>query len=132
MGRYFLYRIHPITLGELARPIVSTSPVHEPTRIDEGSVADLLRLGGYPEPFLKSDTRFHTRRRRLRSEFLFREDLRNLTLIQDAGQVEVLGSLLAGRKSGSGPSACSTCATRRSGRSTSWSLATDRRGSSWR
>ncbi|TVQ19895.1 MAG: ATP-binding protein [Spirochaetaceae bacterium] len=95
MGRYFLYRMHPISLGELACTLPPHSALREPRRVDAASIASLIRFGGYPEPFLKSDTRFYNRWRRLRSELLFREDLRDLTLIQDVGQVEVLGRLLA-------------------------------------
>lgn len=95
MGRYFLYRMHPISVGELVRSSAADSVVHQPQRVDAGSIADLVRFGGYPEPFLKGDTRFYNRWRRLRSELLFREDLRDLTTIQDVGQVEVLGGLSA-------------------------------------
>ncbi len=97
MGRYFLYRMHPLSVGELARTKAADSLVHQPARVDAGSIADLVRFGGYPEPFLKGDARFYNRWRRLRSELLFREDLRDLTMIQDAGRVEVLGTLLADR-----------------------------------
>ena len=100
MGRYFLYRMHPLSVGELARTNAADSLVHPPERVDAGSIADLVRFGGYPEPFLKGDARFYNRWRRLRSELLFREDLRDLTMIQDAGQVEVLGTLLADRTAG--------------------------------
>lgn len=100
MGRYFLYRMHPITIGELAMSGIGDSIVHKPRRVDAGSFADLVRFGGYPEPFLRGDTRFYNRWRRLRSELLFREDLRDLTLIQDVRQVEVLGQLLASQAGG--------------------------------
>ena len=95
MGRYFLYRMHPVSVGELLRASVGTSVIAEPAQIDDESYAALLRFGGYPEPFLRGETRFYNRWRRLRSELLFREDLRDLTRIQEAGQVEVLGELLA-------------------------------------
>ncbi len=97
MGRYFLYRMHPVSVGELLRTSVGSSVIAEPAPIDDESFKALLRFGGYPEPFLRADTRFYNRWRRLRSELLFREDLRDLTRIQEAGQVEVLGDLLASR-----------------------------------
>ena len=100
MGRYFLYRMHPISVGELARNRMTDSVVNEPGRVDSASIANLVRFGGYPEPFLRGDARFYNRWRRLRSELLFREDLRDLTLIQDVGQVEVLGRLLANQVGG--------------------------------
>ena len=97
MGRYFLYRMHPVSVGELVRDTIGEEPVQPPERIDHNSFSDLLRFGGYPEPFLRADTRFYNRWRRLRTELLFREDLRDLTRIQEAGQVEVLGQLTADR-----------------------------------
>jgi predicted AAA+ superfamily ATPase len=97
MGRYFLYRMHPLSVGELARQTVAEEPVRPPQRIERSSLSDLLRFGGYPEPFLRAETRFYNQWRRMRTELLFREDLRDLTRIQEAGQVEVLGELLADR-----------------------------------
>jgi uncharacterized protein len=95
MGRYFLYRMHPVSIGEVVRPHMSLDLVRPPMSIDDGAFASLLRFGGYPEPFLQADVRFYNRWRRMRSELLFREDLRDLTRIQEAGQVEVLGQLIA-------------------------------------
>lgn len=100
MGRYFHYRMHPLSVAELVRQQISESPIRPPGRVDVNSYRDLLRFGGYPDPFLKADTRFYNRWRRLRSELLFREDLRDLTRIQEAGQVQVLGELLADRAGG--------------------------------
>ena len=89
--------MHPVSVGELARQIIADEPIQPPRRIDSGAFADLLQFGGYAEPFLRADTRFYNRWRRLRTELLFREDLRDLTRIQEAGQVEVLGQFLADR-----------------------------------
>ncbi len=100
MGRYFLYRMHPLSVGELARQTVADDPIRPPRRIDRNAFSDLLRFGGYPEPFLRAQTRFYNQWRRMRTELLFREDLRDLTRIQEAGQVEVLGELLADRAGG--------------------------------
>lgn len=95
MGRYFLYRMHPVSVGELARTSIANTCIQPARRIDPETVEQLLRFGGYPEPFLNGTTRFYNKWRKLRSELLFREDLRDLTRIQEAGQVEVLGELLA-------------------------------------
>jgi uncharacterized protein len=100
MGRYFLYRMHPLSVGELLRQEISPDVVRSPMKLDDTSYEDLRRFGGYPEPLTRADTRFYNRWRRLRSEVLFREDLRDLTRIQEAGQVEVLGQLLADRAGG--------------------------------
>ncbi len=97
MGRYFLYRKHLFSLGKLVRQEVGLKTVQPPQRMDTPAFLDLLRFGGYLEPFLRADTRLYNRWRRTRTELLFREDLRDLTRIQEAGQVEVLGRLLADR-----------------------------------
>ena len=54
----------------------------------------MWQFGGFPEPFLKGQKRFYNRWRSLRNEQLFREDLRDLTRIQELGQVELLATLL--------------------------------------
>ncbi|MBN1269919.1 MAG: ATP-binding protein [Kiritimatiellae bacterium] len=95
MGRYFLYRMHPLSVGELASTRMAEREIKGPAKVAESSFEQLLRFGGFPEPFLKDSTRFFNRWRRLRTELLFREDLRDLTQIHEAGQVEVLAELLA-------------------------------------
>ena len=97
MGRYFLYRMHPLSVAEIVRTHVAATEIAEPARPPAEGLDQLLKFGGFPEPFLKATTRFYNRWKRLRSELLFREDLRDLTQIQEAGQVEVLGELLANR-----------------------------------
>ncbi len=95
MGRYFPYRMHPLSLAELGSTELSESEIREPVRIDRSALDALLELGGFPEPFLNGTRRFSNRWRRLRTELLFHEDLRDLTRIQEAGQVQVLAELLA-------------------------------------
>jgi len=95
MGRYFPYRMHPLSLGELARTEVPQAPIAPSARPDADALERLLRFGGFPEPLLRGDTRFYNRWRRLRTELLFREDLRDLTQVQEVGQVQVLAELLA-------------------------------------
>lgn len=102
MGRYSLYRMHPISVGELARSArhhadVLQTTVHPPARIDDSAWSNLSTFGGYPEPFLRAETRFYNRWRRLRTELLFRDDIRDLTRVEEAARIEVLGRLLAAR-----------------------------------
>ena len=99
MGRYFLYRMHPLSVGELLRPRFSAQEIRPPRKLDDEDFESLLRFGGFPEPFSKRDTRFANRWRRLREQQLFREDLRDLTRVQELGQVQVLAELLS-RQSG--------------------------------
>lgn len=95
MGRYFLYRMHPLSVAELARPDVPPAEIRPPIETSPETLAQLLAMGGFPEPFTRNSSRFYNRWRRLRAEQLFREDLRDLTHTHEVGQVEVLAELLA-------------------------------------
>lgn len=98
MGRYFLYRMHPLTLGELTgRFDQRESLILPPVPVDDASFESLMRFGGFPEPFLRANDRFHRRWSDLRLEQLFREDLRDLTRVQDIDQVISLSRLLIGQ-----------------------------------
>jgi uncharacterized protein len=102
MGRYFLYRMHPVSLGELTQirsmnTLKLDQLICPPQRIGDTAWNDLVTFGGYPEPFLKNDTRFYNRWCRLRRELLFREDVRELTRVEETGRIEVLGTLLEAR-----------------------------------
>jgi len=97
MGRYLPYRMHPLSVAELIRP---TLPQHgelvrPPLRPPEGALDALLDFGGFPEPFERGEKRFWNQWRRLRTQLLFKEDLRDLTRIQELGQMEVLAQLVA-------------------------------------
>ncbi len=99
MGRYFLYRMHPFTVAEtLTRDLPDVKRViHSPRKISPANFDALWKHGGYPEPFLKRDTRFSRRWQTLRLEQLVREDIRDLTQIQHLDQLELLVKLLAER-----------------------------------
>lgn len=60
-------RMHPLSVGELARQTVAEDPIRPPQRIDPSALSDLLRFGGYPEPFLRAQTRFYNQGRRMRT-----------------------------------------------------------------
>lgn len=92
MGRYFLYRLHPLSVKELIDPSFPKTLLSPPS--DSSEFAILWKYGGFPEPFLQRDSRFTYQWQRLRMELLFREDLRDLTRVQDLGQMEILAHLL--------------------------------------
>ena len=94
MGRYFPYTLHPVSVAECAGPNTPDSIIRKPSRIDDEKWDALWRFGGFPEPFLKAEQRFYNRWRKLRTEQLFREELRDLTRIHELGQMEVLSELL--------------------------------------
>ncbi len=94
MGRYFLYRLHPLSVAEILSPPLRNTELGPPKEIEEKLLQTLLQFGGFPEPFLKQDPFFYSKWNRLRMHQLFVEDLRDLTKIQDFGSMEVLAELL--------------------------------------
>jgi len=99
MGRYFLYRMPPFSIVEILTQAIPDTKriVRQPGKIKAADFRALWQHGGYPEPFLKRDTRFARRWQSLRLEQLVREDIRDLTQIQQIGQLELLVKLLARR-----------------------------------
>lgn len=94
MGRYFLYRVHPITIAECARTTVSEYEIQPPLKISSSNLEALWNFGGFPQPFLKANTRFANQWHRLREQQLFREDIRDLSDIQEISQLEILSKIL--------------------------------------
>ena len=94
MGRYFPYRLHQLSLGELGRIDLSEKEINEPFQSKNQSFDKLLKNGGFPEPFIKNDPRFLNRWKTLRQQQLIREDIRDLSRIQELGQIELLAEIL--------------------------------------
>lgn len=99
MGRYFLFRMHPFSIAEVVdkAPPDSKRIVRSPKKVKAADFEALWQHGGYPEPFLRRDARFSRRWQSLRLEQLVREDIRDLTQIQQIDQLEMLVRLLADR-----------------------------------
>jgi len=95
MGRYFRYRIHPFSCGELLRTTLSKSLIHPPIKIEEEQFNALIQFGGFPEPLFKGEIEFYRNWSRLRLQQLFYEDIRDLTRIQEIKQLELLAALLS-------------------------------------
>ncbi|MDD9985067.1 MAG: AAA family ATPase [Spirochaetaceae bacterium] len=74
-GRYHLHRLHPLSVAELGDP---------------ASLPDLLRLGGFPEPFFAGSERSARRWSREYRTLLVGEEIRSLEQIVDLGNVELL------------------------------------------
>jgi len=94
MGRYFPYRLHQLSIAELQRVELSGKEINEPLQSKSNDFEKLLKNGGFPEPFIKNDPRFLNRWKTLRQEQLIREDLRDLSRIQELGQIEILAEIL--------------------------------------
>ena len=94
MGRYFPYRLHQLSLAELGRVDLAGKEINEPFRSKNQDFEKLLKNGGFPEPFIKNDSRFLNRWKALRQEQLIREDIRDSSRIQELGQIELLAEIL--------------------------------------
>jgi len=99
MGRYFLYRMHPFSVAETLYQDIPDQKriIRPPKKIKTTDFDALWNHGGYPEPFLRRDNRFSRRWQSLRIQQLLREDVRDLTHIQQIDQLEVLVKILIDR-----------------------------------
>ncbi len=100
MGRYFSYCVHPISVAELVNIELPVLAIREPRKVALETIKQLLVFGGFPEPFLKQDLKFHRQWNRLRTEQLFNDDIRDLTKIAEIAQLKLLTRLLS-QQSGS-------------------------------
>lgn len=94
MGRYFLYRVHPLTIAEILHTNIPIKEVRLPKRISNAKISQLLEFGGFPEPFLTNNKRFYSNWKRLRQQQLIEEDIRQLSQIHELAQLEMLSSVL--------------------------------------
>ena len=92
--------MHPLSVGELSHPAMPDSEITPPVPIVETDWNVLWTYGGYPEPFIKRDRRFSVRWNRLRQLQILREDVRDLTRIQELDQFLTLAQLLGERSGG--------------------------------
>jgi len=97
-GRYYLHHLHPLTLGELARP--AFPPLLKDIQTPHDTILginELLRFGGFPEPFSSQSESEHRRWSNARRQLLVREDLREMSHVELLGLVEQLMLLLPDR-----------------------------------
>lgn len=98
MGRYFPYRMHPLSVAELvATSLPDERLVRGPKRLADSEWDALLRFGGFPDPFVMRDARFSRRWNSLRFEQLMKTDMRDLTRIGELDQLAALAEMLANR-----------------------------------
>lgn len=84
-GRYHYHRLHPLSLAELGRGAGA------------GELGQLLKFGGFPEPFLKAGDRHWKRWQREHLSRVVREDLVSLEQVRELGQIELLTQMLPDR-----------------------------------
>jgi len=107
-GRYFLFRLNPLTLSEVA------GFAHLEPSPDEGALTfierklsrgaarqdlldQLLHYSGFPEPFQKADETFYRRWQRDMVDYLTREDVRDLTRIMAVEHIATLMQIMPNR-----------------------------------
>lgn len=95
-GRFFPARLHPFTLSEVCGVRVPDDPdriVTMSLRVPasaSATLADLLRLGGFPEPFLAGSDRRAARWRLAYGALLVREEARDVESMRDLDRLEQL------------------------------------------
>ena len=98
MGRYFPYRVHPLSVAELiTTKLPGERIVRQPLELSKGDWNALCEFGGFPEPFTKRSSSFSTRWNRLRREQLVQTDIRDLTRITEIDRLSVLTEILSNR-----------------------------------
>lgn len=94
LGRYFHLQMFPLSPAELVRTVFSGKTIHPPRKIDPSTWDTLLEFGGFPQPLLKANKRFHRQWRRTRQDRLFQEDIRSLGGAYDIAKIELLAELI--------------------------------------
>lgn len=98
MGRYFPYRVHPLTVAELLDvSLPSESLWRTPKPLGDDDWQALWTYGGFPEPFLKRNRPFSRRWNALRREQLLSEDIRDLSQVVQMDQMSALMEILSNR-----------------------------------
>ena len=96
-GRFFQYRLHPLDLKEVKADMAP-----------EEALARLMRLGGFPEPFLDGREVFYGRWKKSHQDIILRQDLLDLESVSSISDVETLIELMR-RRVGS-PVSCTSLA----------------------
>lgn len=101
MGRYMSAPLFPLSVGELSGHLPSwerfKESLQDPPPIKPGvtqAYGALFRFSGFPEPFVKADTRFYNAWFQERKSLLVREDIRSAANIREISLMETLSHLV--------------------------------------
>ena len=101
LGRYFLFRLHPFSLGELLQTTCSPDELLQRLtqiqKTDHKTYQRLFRFGGFPDPYTKADEKFSNVWNLSRVERLLKEDLLDLTHTTQIRNLEIMVALLTDR-----------------------------------
>ncbi len=87
-GRFFAYRLHPLTVKEICGFLDETP---------KQALDALIRFGGFPEPYLRKNETYSRRWRKTLVDTVIREDLLDLEKVRDVKSIEILIDLLRSR-----------------------------------
>jgi predicted AAA+ superfamily ATPase len=102
-GRYHHYRLHPLSLAEMAATPSSRShpepgtEIRFPKLVTKDHVDALMEFGGFPEPLLAANRRTLRRWQKQRVDRFLREDVRDLESVRALSEIEILTDLLPDR-----------------------------------
>ena len=88
-GRHFYYRLHPFDVKELVQAGHKKNP--------EDILETLVKVGGYPEPYLEGDRNEYQRWRKGHLDLILRQDLVDYETVRDLQSVQILIELLRSR-----------------------------------
>ena len=87
-GRFFRYRMHPFDLKEVHQQFQSSA--------DE-LLETMLMVGNFPEPFISGKETFYRRWKKSHMDIILRQDLIDLSIVQDIPKLEHLIEILKRR-----------------------------------
>jgi predicted AAA+ superfamily ATPase len=90
MGRYFHYRMHPMSVAECIRTNLNNKEISKPKEISDKQYKSLYQFGGFPKPLSKSNPQFSGRWQNLRKQQLIQEDIRDVNIIHDLNKLQIL------------------------------------------
>ena len=85
-GRFFEFRLHPLDMKEI-KTVLGPEDL-------EGKLDLLLKLGGFPEPYLEGDETYYNRWKRSHLDIILKQDLVDLENIRHITSIETLIQLL--------------------------------------
>ncbi|MBN1664461.1 MAG: ATP-binding protein [Deltaproteobacteria bacterium] len=85
-GRFFEFRLHPLDLKEI-KNILGPKDLEE--KFDK-----LLKIGGFPEPYLEGDETYYNRWKRSHLDIILKQDLVDLENMRNITSIETLIQLL--------------------------------------
>lgn len=94
MGRYFHYRMHPLSVAECVRTNILNKEISAPQKIKDDQYNALYHFGGFPKPFVQNSPQFSGRWQNLRKQQLLQEDIRDVNIIHDLNRLQILMDLL--------------------------------------